>query len=286
MAAIITSVKEDFSTFQITVTSDVSLYNRTSKANRIHVVITNYRGLEHIFPYFGGIAFIGSLGWQDDTPCFVFADVASGYTPYIAEIVSHEAGHTIGLFHQSEFYTNGTLKYEYHSGFYSLPWNLTWRAIMGSGYNGDIAGWMWGRTLQGFQNDTEILSTLGVYADNTSNSVSLAKQLKFNGATKRVLFEELINKRQDQDAYMVNSGNIKFSIIAGGNCDIQVFVYNRDEKLIAQFNDQNSLGISEKTIKTKGNKIYLRVVANDLMIGDLQSEIQYAGQYTLVAQKI
>lgn len=281
MTAIIKSVTEDFSAFQITVTADVNLYNNTPKEKRVRVVVTNYRGLEHIFPYFGGIAFIGSLWWQDDTPCFVFADVAFGFTPYIAEIVSHEVGHTIGLYHQSEFYADGGLKYEYHSGFY-LPWNITWRAIMGSGYNGDISGWMFGRTLQGTQNDTELLSALGVNADAVPDILSTAKQLKLNGREKQITVNELINKQADADYYSIHSRDIKFSAIGHGNCDLKIIVYNNNESVIAEFNDQNSISISEKTIKSKGNRIYLKVEANNL----LPDQIQSAGQYTLVVKKI
>ena len=44
----------------------------------------------------------------------------------------------------------------------------------------------------------------------------------------------------------------------------------------------SKVGISEKTIKSKGNKIYLKVEANDL----LPNQIQSAGQYSLFVKKI
>jgi hypothetical protein len=287
MKTILKSVREDFSPFQITVTDDENLYNNTPKEKRVRVIITKHLGLKDIFPWAGGFGFIGSLWWKDDTPCFVFADVLLSFGLYpisVAETVSHETGHTIGLHHQSEYTFDGRFKYEYHGGFFSLPYNLNWAPIMGSS-NAEMSGWMLGRNLQGIQNDTEMLSAVGVQADEVSNNFLTAKQLKFKGSSNRVLFRELLNKSSDADVYVVNSGNLKLSIIGGGNCDIKVIVYNGNEKVIAQFNDQNNIGISEKTIKTKGNRIYIKVLVNDLLIGDLQSEIQYAGQYTLVVNK-
>ena len=288
MKTILKSVKEDFSPFHITVTDDENLYNNTPKEKRVRVIITKHQGLPDIFPYAGGYAYIGSLWWKDDTPCFVFADILSSFGAFpvsVAEIVSHETGHTIGLYHQSEYTFDGRFKYEYHAGFFSSIYNIYWAPIMGTS-NSDMSGWMLGRTLQGIQNDTEMLSVVGVHADQESNSFLTATQVKFNGAEKRILFKQLMNKPSDTDFYLINSGNFKFSITGGGNCDIQVVVYNRDEKVIAQFNDQGSFGISEKTIKAKGNKIYIKVLVNDLLIGDLFSEIQYAGQYTLSVKKI
>ena len=149
-----------------------------------------------------------------------------------------------------------------------------------------ISGWMSGRTLQaGFENDMELLSAVGVKADEVSNGFLTATHLKLNGASKRDFFNGLVNTTSDVDFYAIDSRDLRFSIIGGGNCDIQVDIYDVNEQPIAQFNDYNNLGISEKTIKTKGKRIYLRVSVNDLLIGDLFSKPQFAGQYTLVVEK-
>jgi hypothetical protein len=203
--------------------------------------------------------------------------------PNIAQAVSHEAGHMIGLHHQSEYYDDGGLKYEYHQGFFIRPWNIFWKPIMGTSYFADISGWMLGRSFLGIQNDTEILGVVGVTADGVSNILSTAKQLKLNGREKQVTVEELINYQADADYYSIHSKDIKFSVTGRGNCDLKVIVYNNDEAVIAEFNDQQSVSISEKTVKSsKGNRIYLKVEANNLLPGQVQS----AGQYTLVVKKI
>lgn len=279
---IIKSVREDFSTFEVTVTSDENLYNEAAKGKRVRVIMTTHQGLENFFPNFGGYAFIGSLWWNDDTPCFVFAESFFGNTANLAEAVSHEAGHTIGLFHQSEYDDNGMLKYEYHTGIFLMPWSILWKPIMGTSYYPNISGWMNGRTTFGTQNDTELLSRMGVNADEVPDILSTGKELKLNGREKQVTVNELINKQADADYYSIQNKEIKFSVTGRGNADMKITVYNNQKKVIAEFNDQHSISISEKTVKSKGNKIFLKVEANDLLPGQIQS----AGQYTLYVKKI
>ena len=285
MNTIVKSVTEDFSTFQVMVTSDETLFNQAPKQKRVRVIITTHEGLENFFPTYGGYAFIGSLWWGDDTPCFVFTESFGGNAANIAEVTSHEAGHTIGLFHQSEFSFDGQFLFEYHRGFFSVPFGMTWKPIMGVSYNSHISGWMLGRTFSGLQDDTKILSAMGVHADEPSDSWLTATPLKFNGPSKNVSFAGLLNNRNDADFYLVPAGKLKFSVVAGGNCDLEVVVYDKDDQVIAQFNDRDGLGISEKTIHTKGNRIYIKVFLNTLLIGDVSSEMQFAGQYTLVVNK-
>lgn len=280
MSLIIKSVTEDFSRYQITVTADENLYNNAPKEKRVRVILTSYEGLSDIFPIAGGYAYIGSLWWKDDTPCFVFANLSGEHTANIAEIVSHEVGHTIGLSHQAEYYPDGRVRYEYHSGF--IIDDITWRSIMGSGYSGDISGWMNGRTTFGIQRDFELLSAVGVRADAKSGTFSNAKELYFSNTIKKILFKGLINYSADADFYSLNNGKINFSVTSGGNCDMKVFVYNHNQKVIAEFNDRNSINISDKKIITKGSKVYLKVVASDIMPGVIES----SGRYTLVVKRI
>jgi hypothetical protein len=283
---ILQSVSEDFSPFQIIVTADEKLYNKAKKGKRVRVIVTRHRAFEQIFPTGGGVAFIGSFWWGNDTPCFIFADLFGENAAHIAETVSHMVGHTFGLEHQAEysFIPPRSLKTEFHNGFFSVPYNLFWKPIMGNPYNGDLSGWMVGRTVAGTfdladtQDDMAILSALGVKPDALSTSL-------INSLSNQVSFHELINKPGDHDEYEVNSDEIKFSVQAGGNCDLRVEAFNSDRQLIAEYNDNNNLGISEKSIKTNGDKIYLVVGANGLVIGDLFSQPQMAGQYTLVVKK-
>jgi subtilisin-like proprotein convertase family protein len=51
----------------------------------------------------GGVAHIGSFTSAIDDPCFVFAGDYSTSIEFIGETASHEAGHTLGLVHDSQF---------------------------------------------------------------------------------------------------------------------------------------------------------------------------------------
>ncbi len=76
----------------------------------------------------GGVAYIGSFSWNSDTPAFVFpAQLGNGWPKYVAEAVSHEAGHTVGLNHDGV--SGGTAYYEGHNG---------WAPIMGVGYYASV----------------------------------------------------------------------------------------------------------------------------------------------------
>ena len=285
MSLIIKSVVEDFSTFQVVVTADEDLYNSAPKARRIRVIMTTHEGIENFFPNFGGYAFIGSLWWGDDTPCFVFTELYAGRAENMAETVSHEVGHTIGLSHQSEFSFDGQFLYEYHRGFFSQMGNFSWKPIMGSSFGASISGWMYGRKFQGFQNDTELLSAVGAKSDEMSNQFSTAEEIKVNGSGKLIV-TGLMNSRWDSDYYLIKRGKVTLSIVGGGNCDLTIFFYDENEQLIGQYTDFNGLGIPETTIKTDGNGIYIKLFQTGLFLGDLFSEIQPAGQYTLVLDKL
>ena len=284
--AIIKSAAEDFSTFQVVVTTDENLYNQTPKERRVRVIVTKFDGLENIIPNSSGIAFIGSLWWKDDTPCFVFVNLLSGRTKVLANILSHEVGHTIGLDHQAEFDVEGNLIWNYHSGFFSQRWNLKWSAIMGNTFFDEhISGWMSGSTLRGLQDDLKLLGAVGAKVDELSNGFSTATPLKLTGASKPGGFDGLVQNRFDVDFYVVDSRDLKLSIIGGGNCDIKVDVYDDDQHLIAQYNDSDNLGISEKIVETTGKRIYLKVSPNSLAVSDWFSIPEYTGQYSLVVQK-
>src|SRR3989337_17903 len=68
MNTVLKSVREDYSSFLVTVTNDENLYNSPPKDKRVCVIVTTHQGLDNFFPTFGGYAFIGSLWWGDDTP--------------------------------------------------------------------------------------------------------------------------------------------------------------------------------------------------------------------------
>lgn len=160
------SVKADYSRFRtINVTTDSNVYNAASIIRRQRVIITQYN---EWYGSAGGVSYVESIKSGLDIPCFVFSKALSYNQKYIMEAVSHEGGHTFGLYHQSlcmfgNFYVyNGT-------GWMWQP-DGTWiqqskRPIMGNVASG-IGDWYIGPNSFGctsIQNDSLIIRTLVGY---------------------------------------------------------------------------------------------------------------------------
>ena len=159
----------------------------------------------------GGIAYVGSFSWDTDTPCFVFAADYGGQFKQIAESISHETGHTLGLDHdgQTRFYFS-TSDHMFHSVhveyYYGHPavfdelvddmGNVTgyvlnpnpaptgWAPIMGTGYDEELSQWSQGEYpgANNVQDDLAIISDLttngfGYRADDHGDTIATADPL-------------------------------------------------------------------------------------------------------------
>jgi hypothetical protein len=156
---ILDSVSKDYAKYNITVTTDENVYLKTSPAKRMRVVITTS---SEVYPGVAGVAYIGSMFWGDDTPCFVFSNTMSYNGLRIRVVVSHESGHTVGLYHQSQWDANCNLLYTYKPCDYSTGTG----PIMGSIGTSCLAKWWVGPTPNGctfIQDDNAVLtSNLGI----------------------------------------------------------------------------------------------------------------------------
>src|SRR5689334_8965044 len=106
-------VSEDYRPFNINVTTDSTKYWAAPAARRMRVILTvSYEW----YGSAGGVSFVGSFTWGDNTPCFVFTSLLNYNVKYCAEAAAHEAGHTLGLYHQSKYDANCVKLSEYNSG--------------------------------------------------------------------------------------------------------------------------------------------------------------------------
>ena len=126
-------VLEDYAPFEVNITTKEPPLDKLIKSNfqdqeyGIRVVIQ--RNNVPLVPSVGGIAMFGSFTWNTDTPCFVFSSNLSRSPKYIAETISHEVGHTLGLHHDGL----GSAAYHYGTG--------DWAPIMGVSFYRPISQW-------------------------------------------------------------------------------------------------------------------------------------------------
>jgi predicted Zn-dependent protease len=156
------SVRIDFSQFSsIIITTDSTVYNAASILKRQRVIITeNWEFYCGINACAGGVAYIESIKWGLDVPCFVFSKALGYSQKRIAEASSHEAGHTIGLYHQSEFNDSCQYVREYFNG-----GTLPNAPIMGNSYSKPGIWWI-GPLTNGctrIQNDSLVIRKLVGY---------------------------------------------------------------------------------------------------------------------------
>jgi len=162
---IVDSITFDFAQFKnINVTTDSNVYKSASIVRRQRVIITeNYEWYCGPTACAGGVAFIESVKWGLDVPCFVFSKALSYRQKNIFEACSHEVGHTLGLYHQSSYSDACVFLTEYNSGFGT---GSTSRApIMGNSY-ARIGYWWIGPNSFGctnIQNDSLVIRGLVGY---------------------------------------------------------------------------------------------------------------------------
>lgn len=86
--------------YNITVTDDRAIFDKALRRQEVIITPTSawYTNLS-----FTGVAKIGSMFMNALCPVFVFTDRLHEVVPYVGAIMIHEAGHAIGLVHQSEY---------------------------------------------------------------------------------------------------------------------------------------------------------------------------------------
>ncbi|MGN6402451.1 MAG: hypothetical protein ACTHMD_18470 [Flavisolibacter sp.] len=271
---IIKRVREDFSPFNVTVTTDEDVYQATNPYKRMRVVITE---TWEWFNVVGGTSYNNSFTWGNNTPCFVFSTLLNYNEKYIAEAISHETGHTLGLLHQALYDGSCELISEYNQGVGNGQ--TGWAPIMGIGYYENVTTWHKGPTVLGcnnIQDDVSIISnTLGLLPDeNTSMNKSKKVDIPAEG---------IINSSNDVDYYLIDVKRAA-TIVAepdclengeGGNINLKITVYDKKGALIKSIKDASSLSASVMLTK---DKYYIGV---ETEANQNQSRYGMLGKYTL-----
>lgn len=199
ITAIWKRVAEDFAPLAIDVTTQdpgIEALRKTASSDsafgiRVVVSPTNWYNTNA-----GGTAYVGSFDWNSDTPCFVFTQQLANGEKYIAEAISHEAGHTLGLFHDG---AGGASPTEYYQG------QGDWAPIMGVGYYKTITQFSKGEyaNANNLQDDFSVMATRApLVADDHGNTLATATVL----SAPDIATGGTIERGTDVDVFRFDSG--------------------------------------------------------------------------------
>ncbi len=239
-------VAEDYRPFNINITTDSTRYLAAPIAMRMRVIVT----VTAWWGQAGGVSFVSSFTWGDDTPCFVFSEPLNYNTKNISEAAAHEAGHTLGLYHQSVYNDSCIKTSEYNFG-HGIG-EIGWAPIMGVGYYQNLTLWYDGPNPFGctnYQSDLDILTSAingfsyrgddhaGDFTGAT-NTAFISNGFQVNGVVERSTdqdifkFTTVIPGRFQLNAAPFNVGTAN----AGSNLDMQVSLYNSSQTLLKVVN--------------------------------------------------
>ena len=294
MTEVFNRVSEDFRPFNINITTDESKYTAAPVNKRMRVIITTSNAWYGTSA--GGVAYLNSFIWGDDTPCFVFSALHSYNLKNIAEAASHETGHTLGLRHQS-VYSACTKTSEYNWG--TGLGEIGWAPIMGAGYNRNMTLWYDGPNSTGcanYQNELSIITNstngFGYRTDDHTNVFSTATSTPFD-ASLQFNISGVIEKSDDKDLfkftipvfgqftlsavpYNVGTGN------SGSDVDLQVELLDASQLTVASYNPGTLLNSIVDTFINAGT-YYLRVDGKGNLYA---SEYGSLGSYSLQASYV
>ena len=240
-------VAEDYRIFNLNITTDSTVYFKAPAATRMRMIITPT--WEWYGRKVGGATYVGSFNWGDDTPGWVFSGLLSNNVKSVAECVSHEAGHTLGLQHQSTWNGSCVKTLEYAEGMGSGQ--IGWAPIMGVGYSKNLTTWTIGTSSKGcdkIQNDIDVIvksNTFGLRSDEHVSTLSGATPVTLMGS--EFAATGIINTQDDRDVFtfQVNS-SANFRINAnpqsigpgneGANLDIKVSLLNHKGDTVGRYN--------------------------------------------------
>jgi hypothetical protein len=284
-------IAEDYRPFKINVTTDSTKYWSAPVLQRTRVIFTissSWYGAA------GGVSYVNSFTWGDNTPCFVFTALLNYRAKYVAEAASHEIGHTLGLNHQSSYDASCNMTAEYNAGVGSGE--IAWAPIMGVGYYRNFTLWHYGSNPWGcssYQDDLSIItSTVGYRDDDYSGNIN-GTTPQVNFANSHFSIDGVVETVTDKDAfkftmpvqglfhldanpYSIGSGD------NGSNLDVKIELLASNKNVIGTYNPELSLNATIDTFLNAGT-YYLRVQSSGNVYAPDYASL---GSYSLSASYI
>ena len=269
ITTIFNRVAEDYRPFTVNVTTDSTKYYAAPAERRMRVVLTTSSSW---YGSAGGVAYINSFNWGDNTPCFVFTALLGYNTKNIAEAASHEVGHTLGLRHQSSYDAVCNKTSEYNSG--KGSGEIGWAPIMGVGYYQNMTLWNYGANPFGctaYQDDLSIITRsangISFRSDDFDDKTATASAVSITNNAFTV--GGIIEQPNDVDIVkftLTSPSRIKTDVLpysvgagnTGSNIDLQFEIIDKAQNVLGLYNPNNSLSASVDTTLNAGT-YYLRI---------------------------
>ena len=259
-------VAEDYRPFNINITTDSAKFLAAPLNRRIRIIITPTSGWTSGV---GGISYVGSFTWGDDTPGFVFSDRLGPNSPkYIGECCSHESGHTVGLSHQSTYDTNCNLTETYCMG--TGAGEVSWAPIMGNSYYRNMTGWNDGPTPYGCANTQDnltIITSQNGFTYRTDDYAETMNAGTYSVGSNSFNVDGIIATSTDKDAFKYTVSQtaafhmdaVPFNVggnYIGANLDMKIMLYN-GSTLIRTYDPPASMSITIDTTLNAGTYYFL-----------------------------
>lgn len=240
-------VAEDYRPFNINITTDSAVYAAAPFNKRSHVIITPTSGW---YGSAGGVAFVGAFNWGDDTPAWVFSALLFNNPKNVAEACSHEAGHTLGLQHQSSYSGSCVKTAEYNAG--QGSGEIGWAPIMGVGYSKNLTTWHTGSSTVScdfIQNDMEVIASsvndIGYRSDDHGDELAMADSIRLQGEQFQI--SGLINRMTDVDIFKLplpRNSRLRLNAVPqnvgsgnqGANIDLKIMLLNAAGDTLGSYN--------------------------------------------------
>jgi hypothetical protein len=258
---IVRLVSDDFSPFNIRVTTDAAEFAAHTDATKQMALITT---LPSVIGQQSGVAgvspFVGIGQRLPGDFAFVFSSTLGNDARDVAAVISHESAHLLGLGHQHLFDDTCAFVNEYHPGFGSGP--LSFNPLMGGAISEGVSNWFAQKcvspTFGVAQNDYDLInSQVAVRADDfpdePEGEVVAAREI--TGTLERA---------HDVDHIKIDLDKAGSVTIISDNIDLRVALLKKSGDVIERFDDPESTNVVIPS--TKGVKfLKIRAKRNDNM---------------------